>query len=128
MLETLKKSWSKVRHKWKVFKIEAEYRFFFKVNRVFYWGAKRYDAPYLLFVAEYRTMLEYKTNVVGINPKNTSRKCNVCGNIDAKSRKSQSEFVCTTCGHTENADTNAGKNIVGGDTAFNRQREALACA
>ena len=53
MLETLKKSWSKVRHKWKVFKIEAEYRFFFKVNRVFYWGAKRYDAPYLLFVAEY---------------------------------------------------------------------------
>jgi len=76
----------------------------------------------------FKTMLEYKTNVVKINPKFTSQTCNECGTKDAKSRLSQSKFVCTSCGHISNADENAAKNIMGKGIALNRQREALACA
>jgi putative transposase len=61
-------------------------------------------------------MIEAKAKVFGrefvrVNPAYTSQTCNACGVIDAASRRSQSEFVCTSCGHTENADTNAARNI-----------------
>lgn len=78
--------------------------------------------------ATFRIMLEYKTNVIAINPKYTSQTCNSCGLKDAKSRISQSEFTCTNCGEISNADENAAKNILGLGKAINRQREALACA
>jgi len=61
---------------------------------------------------DFRTMLEYKTNVVKVNPKYTSQTCNDCGKKDAKNRISQSEFVCKSCGHVSNADHNAAKNIL----------------
>ena len=76
----------------------------------------------------FRTMLEYKTNVVAINPKFTSQTCNDCGAKDSKSRLSQSKFVCTSCGVESNADINAAKNILGLGKALIRQREAKACA
>lgn len=76
----------------------------------------------------FRAMLEYKTNVVRVNPKYTSQICNMCGGKDATSRISQSEFVCKSCGHISNADVNASKNILSRGTALNRKREALACA
>ena len=76
----------------------------------------------------FRVMLEYKTNVVKINPKYTSQTCSVCGCIDAVNRISQSEFKCKQCGHTENADVNASKNIMSKGIALIRQREAVACA
>ena len=76
----------------------------------------------------FRTMLEYKTNVVRVNPKYTSQTCNECGVIDATSRISQSEFECKHCGHISNADHNASKNILGKGIALNRKREAVACA
>lgn len=76
----------------------------------------------------FRTMLEYKTTVVKINPKYTSQTCNECGSKDALSRISQSQFKCTNCGHEANADVNAAKNILGKGIALTRQREALACA
>jgi putative transposase len=60
----------------------------------------------------FRTMLEYKTNVVKVNPKYTSQTCFCCGAKDAKSRVSQSEFVCTNCGAASHADVNAAKNIM----------------
>lgn len=82
------------------------------------------DAGWGLF----RTMLSYKTNVVAINPKFTSQTCNECGEKDAKSRVSQSEFACTKCGHISNADINAAKNILSKGITFVRQREAKACA
>lgn len=64
------------------------------------------------------SFLEYKAAEQGIpfvkvTPKNTSRMCSNCGYIDKKNRKSQSEFICLKCGHMENADTNAAKNISG---------------
>lgn len=76
----------------------------------------------------FRQMLTYKTNVVAINPRFTSQICNDCGVKDAKSRISQSKFVCTNCGVESNADENAAKNILSKGIALDRQREAKACA
>lgn len=65
---------------------------------------------------EFRRKLEYKAKLAGkycvaVNPANTSRTCSECGNVDKKSRKSQSEFECTRCGFSANADYNAAINI-----------------
>jgi transposase len=49
--------------------------------------------------------------VVTVDARNTSRTCNVCSHIDKANRKSQAEFVCLHCGHSENADLNASRNI-----------------
>jgi len=63
-----------------------------------------------------RQFIDYKAQLNGvptylIDPRNTSKQCSECGHIDKKNRKMQSEFVCVACGHTENADINAAKNI-----------------
>lgn len=65
-----------------------------------------------------RSFIEYKAvlagvHVLNVNPRNTSRTCSVCGHCEKANRKSQSEFVCQSCGHNENADFNAAKNIRG---------------
>ncbi|MBP1909927.1 RNA-guided endonuclease InsQ/TnpB family protein [Methanolobus bombayensis] len=65
---------------------------------------------------ELGNFLKYKATLAGIpvfeiDPKNTSRECSVCGHIDKKNRKTQAEFCCVKCGHQENADINASKNI-----------------
>ena len=41
----------------------------------------------------------------------TSQTCNVCGYIDKNNRPNQHTFKCKNCGHTDNADFNAAKNI-----------------
>lgn len=63
-----------------------------------------------------RSFIEYKAALVGVDvvkvdPRNTSRTCSACGHCDKANRKSQSEFVCQSCKHSENADLNAAKNI-----------------
>lgn len=63
-----------------------------------------------------RQFIEYKAKRAGIpvvlvNPKNTSRMCSLCQYVDKKNRKSQSDFHCVQCGHNENADLNAARNI-----------------
>ncbi|MER6605969.1 transposase [Streptomyces sp. NPDC000927] len=65
---------------------------------------------------EIRRQLEYKSawygsKVTAVNPAYTSRTCSNCNHQDAGSRRSQSEFVCTSCGHADNADTNAAIQI-----------------
>ena len=65
---------------------------------------------------ELSQFIKYKAQLAGVlvylvDPRNTSRQCSECGYIDKKNRKSQSEFVCKSCNHTENADINAAKNI-----------------
>lgn len=45
------------------------------------------------------------------DPAHTSQACSGCGAIDRRSRRSQSLFVCTSCGHRMNADLNAAINI-----------------
>ncbi len=63
-----------------------------------------------------RAKLEYKAKLNGVpliavDPRNTSKVCNKCGCIDKANRKSQAVFLCVSCGHSANADTNAARNI-----------------
>ena len=61
---------------------------------------------------KFHQCLDYKTNANYINPAYTSQTCNKCGNIDKENRKTQAAFLCTACGHRENADVNAALNIL----------------
>ena len=58
-----------------------------------------------------KTRLTDKTTVVLCPPAYTSQCCSECGHVEEGNRKGQSEFVCLVCGHSENADLNAAKNI-----------------
>jgi IS605 OrfB family transposase len=49
-----------------------------------------------------------------IDPAYTSQTCNACGHCAAGNRESQAVFRCRACGHTDNADVNAAKNIAAG--------------
>lgn len=48
--------------------------------------------------------------VIKVHPKNTSRKCPQCGHIDPDNRDGE-KFICTECGHHNDADVNGGINI-----------------
>lgn len=50
-------------------------------------------------------------NVKYINPRNTSKTCSCCGNLEEGQRLTQSDFVCKKCGYKVNADFNAARNI-----------------
>ncbi|HET8909620.1 MAG TPA: RNA-guided endonuclease TnpB family protein [Ktedonobacterales bacterium] len=49
--------------------------------------------------------------VVYVNPAYTSQTCSACGHCDKSNRKSQSKFLCTSCGYACHADVNAACNI-----------------
>ena len=49
--------------------------------------------------------------VIDIDPRNTSKTCSNCGHCSKSNRKTQSEFLCVSCGFSANADTNAALNI-----------------
>src|SRR5215213_127992 len=57
-------------------------------------------------------MEERGGRIVKIDPAFTSLICSACGVVDARSRKSQAAFECIACGHRDNADRNAAKNIL----------------
>lgn len=83
--------------------------------------------------ATLRSQLAYKcewygTRLVAVNPHYTSLDCSACGHRDRANRVSQAEFVCQSCGLTENADVNAAKNILRRGTAYVSQRGAVARA
>jgi IS605 OrfB family transposase len=66
--------------------------------------------------SQLRLFISYKAQRIGIpvvlvNPKYTSQCCNACLHIEKGNRKSQAEFKCWRCGHEDNADSNAAKNI-----------------
>lgn len=66
--------------------------------------------------ARLRGFLEYKAEakgcrVVGVDPRHTSQRCNLCGFIARDNRPSQSLFHCQECSHQVNADLNAARNI-----------------
>ena len=59
------------------------------------------------------TMLACKAaRFVKVDPAYTSQTCASCGTVDRRSRESQASFVCTACGHRDNADRNAAINIL----------------
>ena len=66
---------------------------------------------------EFRRQLEYKQvwrggMVLAVPPQNTSRSCPNCGHVSADNRKTQAQFLCVVCGHSENADLVAAINIL----------------
>jgi len=63
-----------------------------------------------------KTFIAYKALQAGVpvqtvDPRNTSRTCQVCGHCAKNNRKSQSAFVCVQCGFAAPADANAAVNI-----------------
>ena len=68
---------------------------------------------------ELKRQLGYKQSwrgglLVVVPPQHASQKCSECGYVGSDNRPSQAAFRCQACGHTESADTNAAKNILGG--------------
>lgn len=62
-----------------------------------------------------QTFLKYKAEALGISvdyvdARYTSQKCSSCG-YTSKDNRNKHSFTCISCGHSENADTNAAKNI-----------------
>jgi transposase len=57
-----------------------------------------------------------------VSPAFTSQRCSACGTVDGKSRESQADFRCRSCGYATNADVNAARNIAAGHavTAWGR--------
>ncbi len=51
--------------------------------------------------------------VVRVDPRHTSQRCNACGHTCRENRASQARFRCVACGHADNADLNAARNILG---------------
>ena len=79
------------------------------------------------------SQLEYKSKFSGgsfvkVNPAYTSQKCSVCEYTSKDNRKTQAGFECQSCGHKENADLNAAKNILGSGRSKSTERRALAHA
>lgn len=65
-----------------------------------------------------RQFITYKAQLAGVpvavvDPRNTSRTCAECGHCAKANRKSQAEFECVNCHHSNNADINAAINIRG---------------
>jgi putative transposase len=63
-----------------------------------------------------RAFVTYKATIAGVplvlvDPRNTSRTCPECGHCDERNRKSQSEFVCKSCGFAAHADVVGAVNI-----------------
>ena len=42
----------------------------------------------------------------------TSQQCSQCGHTSSGNREVQEKFSCVECGHSENTDINAAKNIL----------------
>jgi len=70
------------------------------------------DAGWGKLVVMLRYKLAWSGGIVGeVNAAYSSQTCSVatCEHRDENNRRSQSEFVCTKCGHVDNADVNAAK-------------------
>ncbi len=50
--------------------------------------------------------------VIKVNPAYSSVQCRACGHSAAQNRESQAVFACTSCGHTNHADTNAAQIVL----------------
>jgi putative transposase len=75
---------------------------------------------------EFKRQLKYKQEWAGgrvilVDPRSTSQTCSACSHTAADNRQTQAHFQCVRCGHTENADLNAAKNILAAG------RAAIAC-
>jgi len=87
------------------------------------------DAAWGEFARQLSYKLEWRGGrVILVNPAYTSRTCRLCGHESAENRKRQALFACVACGHTENADVHAAKNILAaGHAVWSREISAVAC-
>ncbi len=60
----------------------------------------------------FKQKLGYKSELIEVDPRNTSRRCHACGHTDQDNRRTQDQFRCVECGHRDNADINAALNIL----------------
>jgi putative transposase len=72
-----------------------------------------YDAGW----ARLSSMIAYKAESAGrchvlVEAAHTSQRCAECGHIARENRRSQAVFRCRQCGHEDNADVNAARNIL----------------
>lgn len=75
--------------------------------------AKRYVQKSQWPFYQLETFIRYKASLLGIsvieiNPRNTSKMCSKCGEINTPNGK---KFKCKNCGHVDHRDANAGFNI-----------------
>lgn len=88
---------------------------------------------------EFRRQLDYKLAwrggwLVPVPAHYTSQTCPCCGAVDKASRRSQSEFLCTTCWYEDNADAVGAINVLDrameivGQVGQEGQDTAHACA
>ena len=75
-------------------------------------------------------MIEYKAKeknieIKYVDPYHTSQTCSKCGNYETGQREVQAIFECksSTCGHKENADLNAARNIANSEFYMNEETE-----
>jgi putative transposase len=66
---------------------------------------------------KFKRQLDYKLEwqggeLVEVDSRYTSQMCSCCGHVAKENRRSQAIFKCLVCGHEENADINAAKNIL----------------
>jgi putative transposase len=57
-------------------------------------------------------LLEYKTDVVKVNPAYSSQTCSKCNHTSKENRKTQSLFECVKCNFSMNADEQATQNLL----------------
>ena len=82
---------------------------------------------------EFGRQLTYKVQwrggqVILVKAAYTSRTCRICGHEAAENRKTPSVFACVACGHTENADVHAAKNIMAAGRAVWAMEQARLAA
>ena len=59
-----------------------------------------------------RTMIAYKTTLVKVSAKNTSKACHICGYVNPKIILGVETWKCPVCGESHDRDINAAKNIL----------------
>ncbi len=83
------------------------------------------DAAWGAFARQLAYKLRWRGGrVILVNPAYTSRTCRLCDYESKDNRKSQALFQCVACGHTENADVHAAKNILAAGHAVWAQERA----
>lgn len=60
----------------------------------------------------FRQMIAYKTTLVKVNPKNTSKTCHNCGFVNPKVKIGVKQWICPVCGVSHDRDINAAQNIL----------------
>lgn len=84
------------------------------------------STPHLSFMRTIRTMLIQRygcERVIDVDPAGTSRTCSMCGHLCERSWSAMPDRVghCPSCGHEEQSDLNAARNVL-------RKLSALQCA